>query len=128
MKKFLTKLFTSLCVLSVAIVAVYAVSTTSSCELKPLTRSVSTSAVGVSTKARGYGYCYANSAKPCNFSIYACWTGWPYTCEYSTTMYVGQDPVNHTETQSNDSNFYVELANRNDFGYQTHAYGQITLE
>ena len=128
MKKFLTKLFTGLGILSISIVTVNALSITSSCTLKIGQSSVSTDSVGVSKSAEAYGKCYSNSERGCNFSIYACWTGWPYTCEYSTTMYVGQDPVNHTETQSNDSNFYVELANRNDFGYQTHAYGQITLE
>ena len=96
MKKFLTKLFTGLGILSISIVTVSALSITSSCTLKIGQSSVSTDSVGVSKSAEAYGKCYSNSERGCNFYVMAAWTGWPYSREFGTAIHPG-DEITHNE-------------------------------
>lgn len=115
---------TSLFVVCITIVTVFALSVTSSRTLNKGISSVETDSVGVSMKADIYVESYSDSKNGANISLMAAWTGWPYTVEYSTAIHPGKI-VKRTETQSRNSNFYLKLQNHG-MNKGAHVYGRIT--
>ena len=81
---------------------VYAASTSASVSISKDNYSKSSSSVGVSTSAN------FSSTKHMTMEAYACWTGWPYTCESSTSI-APSGKYNYTEKQSKNSSFYINL-------------------
>ena len=69
---------------------------------------VESSSVGVSTSAKYFAYNNSASLGSLTMDAYACWTGWPYTKEYSISL-SPSDSISHIETQSKNSSFYMVL-------------------
>lgn len=124
MKKGTVKILACLTILSSAIVGVGAQS--KSVELKRGIHSAETGSVGVSKKAEAKVTHYSDSDNPAFIYIYAAWTGWPYTREFSSSTHPGT-PFSRVEKQSQDSTFYLELENHP--GKVTaHAKGTISTQ
>ena len=70
--------------------------------------SVTSSSVGVSKSAVYKAHNNASSSTSLTVQAYACWTGWPYTCESETSISPSGD-YRYTEQQSKNSNFYIKL-------------------
>lgn len=87
---------------------VYAASTSASVSISKDNYSKSSSSVGVSTSANFSASNYSSSTKHMTMEAYACWTGWPYTCESSTSI-APSGKYNYTEKQSKNSSFYINL-------------------
>lgn len=101
----------------------YAASTSATVAIGKSESSKSSSSVGVSTSAKYSATNYASSSKNMTMEAYACWTGWPYTCESSTTI-APSGSYNYTETQSKNSNFYIKL-----IGYNAcSGYGSVSVK
>lgn len=114
-------LFGILCLLFITSTA-YAASTSATVAIGKNDYSKSSSSVGVSTRAKYSATSYASSTKNMTMKAYACWTGWPYTCESSTTI-APSGSYSYTETQSRNSNFYIELV-----GYNAcSGYGSVSV-
>ena len=101
-------IITSLAIICSAIVGVAAQS--KSVELKRGIRSAETGSVGVSKQADVTVTHYADSENPTYVYVYAAYTGWPYTIEYSSSAHPGTK-FTHTEKQDKDSTFYVKIQN-----------------
>lgn len=86
----------------------YAASTSASVSITKNDYSKSSSSVGVSTSANYSASNYASSASAMTMEAYACWTGWPYTCE-SSVQIAPSGQYSYKETQSRNSSFYIKL-------------------
>ena len=99
--------FALLCILFIGTV-VYATSTYSTVSISKNDNSKSSNSVGVSKSATFNAHNYASSSACLTMKAYACWTGWPYKCESSTTISPIGD-YTYTEQQSKNSSFYIKL-------------------
>lgn len=104
-------MFVVLCTLFLGSV-VYGASTSASVSITKDIYSKSSSSVGVSTSANYSASNSSSSTKNMTMNAYACWTGWPYTCESSATV-APSGNYSYTEKQSKNSSFYIELVGYN---------------
>lgn len=122
MKKTLVKIFACFAVLCITIGTTYALSTFETCVILPGQSSVESESVGTSKKGELWAQAYSDSKSKMKVDIYAAWTGWPYTKEFSTEV-VPKNVVKYTETQSRNSNFYIKLSSMGSL--DTHGVGSI---
>lgn len=99
--KSMVAMFVVLCTLFLGSLT-YAASTSSSIAIGKNDYSKSSSSVGVATRAKCSATNYSTSTKNMTMEVYACWTGWPYTCETSTDI-APSGSYNYTESQSRNS-------------------------
>lgn len=122
MKKTIAKILACLSVLGVTIGTTYALSTYQTCVILQGQSSVSSESVGTSKKAELFAQTYSDSKTKMRVDIYAAWSGWPYTKEFTTEV-VPKNTVKYTETQSRNSNFYIKLSTMGN--KDTHGWGSI---
>ncbi len=91
---------------------VYGASTSTSIEITPNDYGKSSASVGVSKSAFYSAENSSSSKKNMTMEAYACWTGWPYSCEYSTNI-APSGRYSYTEYQDKESSFYIYLAGYN---------------
>jgi hypothetical protein len=100
-------LLCTICCILFAIAA--SASSTFSSVTKSSSSSVTSSAVGLGTKASYYARCYDSSSASMSVSGQAAWDGWPYTTEVSTTLKAGQKAT-LSDTQGKSSSFRIKLS------------------
>lgn len=87
---------------------VHAASLSASVNISKGTYQVQTNAVGLSKSALCSAKNQASSETNMTMRVYACWSGWPYSIE-GTYSIAPNSQYTYTETQSKDSNFYIQL-------------------
>lgn len=101
----------------------FAASTSASVKITKKDSSKESSAVGISRKALFKASNSSSSASELTMKAYACWTGWPYTCE-TTTNISPSGSYKYTEPQDKNSNFYIKLT-----GYRAcSGSGSVTIK
>lgn len=123
MKERLIKMLSILGVISLFVVGVYAADIKDDCFLDKGYSSAETISVGVSKSAHWLATGYSDSTYGSFVDIYAAWTGWTYTREYSGSVFAN-GKLEYTESQENSSSYYLKLRAMNS-SYQSHSYGFI---
>lgn len=123
MKRVLTRIGMLLVSCAMFATVAFAASSTASIGISTSDYSKVSSAVGLGKKASFYASNYSTSTGSMYVEGKACWDGWPYTTEVSTTLKAGQSAT-LTDSQTKSSSFKIKLS-----GYNVcNGYGSVTLK
>ena len=101
----------------------HGMSTQAAISIVPSQHTVASESVGVSKNAKYWAYNTPSSSRNLTMKSYACWIGWPYSCENSKEL----DPsgaYEYIESQSKDSAFYISLIGY----YACYGSGNVTIQ